>query len=159
MTDTVEMERLTEGLPSKSAKMRALAKAGYSRGDISRFLGTSYQFVRNVLVREEERPSAARLPEAHDAPPVQRAEIETNRVQVGPDGQVVIPAGIMKSLGLPAGEMLIVLVEEGEIRLMTIPTAVEKARALVRQYVPAGVSLVDELLEDRRREAERESRE
>ena len=71
----------------------------------------------------------------------------------------MIPAGIMKSLGLPAGEMLIVLVEEGEIRLMTIPTAVEKARALVRQYVPAGVSLVDELLEDRRREAERESRE
>jgi hypothetical protein len=31
-----------------------------------------------------------------------------------------------------------------------------RAQALVRQFVPEGVSLVDELLEDRRREVEQE---
>ena len=49
------MRRLTEGLASKSDKMRALAKAGYERADIARFLGTRYQFVRNVLVHDEAR--------------------------------------------------------------------------------------------------------
>jgi vacuolar-type H+-ATPase subunit H len=33
---------------------------------------------------------------------------------------------------------------------------VERARAIVRKYVPEGVSLVDELIADRRREAEEE---
>lgn len=159
MTNTVEMERLTTGLPSKSAKMRALAKAGYSRGDISRFLGTSYQFVRNVLVREEERLPSTKLPEADDVPPVGHSEADTNRVRLGSGGQIAIPASILKSLGLSAGEVLIAVVEDGEIRLMTIPTAVRKAQEIVRKYVPADVSLVDELLEDRRREVERESRE
>jgi bifunctional DNA-binding transcriptional regulator/antitoxin component of YhaV-PrlF toxin-antitoxin module len=159
MTDTVEMERLTEGLPSKSAKMRALAKAGYSRGDISRFLGTSYQFVRNVLVREEERSPSAKLPETDDAPSVGQPKADTNRVRLGSGGQIAIPASILKSLGLSTGEVLIAVVEDGEIRLMTIPTAIRKTQEIVRKYVPADVSLVDELLEDRRREVERESRE
>lgn len=159
MTSVVQMQKLTEGLPSKSEKMRALAKAGYSRGEISRFLGTSYQFVRNVLVREEARSSDPKLPQAADAPSVGGVEPETNKVRLGPAGQIAIPASILKTLGLSAGETLIAVVEDGEIRLMTIPTAVRKAQAIVRQYVPAGVSLVDELLEDRRREAERESRE
>ena len=48
-----QMEKLIRGLTSKSEKMRALAGAGYARADIARFLGTRYQFVRNVLVQEE----------------------------------------------------------------------------------------------------------
>jgi AbrB family looped-hinge helix DNA binding protein len=139
--------------------MRALAKAGYSRSEISRFLGTSYQFVRNVLVREEARATTMKLPEAGDAPSVGASEADTNRVRVGPDGQIVIPATILKALDIPTGETLIAIADDGEIRLMTIPTAVRKAQAIVRKYVPEGVSLVDELLEDRRHEVERESRE
>lgn len=154
MTD---MSKLTQGLPSKSEKMRTLAKAGYSRGDIARFLGTSYQFVRNVLVREETRASAPSL-RAVDAPPMV-SERSANRVRLGPSGQISIPGTIMETLGLKEGDTLIVTVEEEEIRLMTIPAAVRKAQTIVRQYVPAGVSLVDELLADRRHEVERERQE
>lgn len=32
----------------------------------------------------------------------------------------------------------------------------KRAQAIIRQFVPEGVSLVDELIEERRREAERE---
>jgi bifunctional DNA-binding transcriptional regulator/antitoxin component of YhaV-PrlF toxin-antitoxin module len=150
-----QMSKLTQGLPSKSEKMRALAKAGYSRGEISRFLGTSYQFVRNVLVREEARATAANAPVSSS----NAAAGDSNRVRLGPKGQLVLPDTIVKALGLKEGATLLATVEDEEIRLMTISTAVRKAQAIVRQFVPEGVSLVDELLEDRRREVERECHE
>lgn len=153
MLNTAQMSKLTHGLTSKSEKMRTLAKAGYSRGDIARYLGTSYQFVRNVLVREEARATA--LTNVADAPSA-ASERNSNRVRLGSSGEITIPDAIVKSLGLKEGDTLIVTAEDDEIRLMTIPTAVRKAQAIVRQYIPAGVSLVDELLEDRRREVERE---
>lgn len=39
-----------DALPTKSAKIRAMAADGMSRGDIARTLGIRYQHVRNVLV-------------------------------------------------------------------------------------------------------------
>jgi len=38
------------GLPTKSAKIRALAAAGLSRSEIAKGLGIRYQHVRNVLI-------------------------------------------------------------------------------------------------------------
>ena len=157
MLDTDQMSKLTNGLSSKSEKMRTLARAGYSRGDIARYLGTSYQFVRNVLVREEGRVSAAKADATSMVPHLARPS--PNRVRLGAAGQITIPEAIRTALWLREGDMLIVTVEDEEIRLMTIPVAVRKAQAIVRQYVPEGVSLVDELLEDRRREVERERQE
>lgn len=155
MLDTVKMAKLTKDLPSKSEKMRTLAKAGYSRGDIARYLGTSYQFVRNVLIREEER-LAGDGNSGSKSTPTGGGSTNSNRVHVGAGGELTLPEKMRSALGLKAGDTLIASLEDGEIRLMTIPTAVRKAQAIVRQYVPEGVSLVDELLEDRRREFEAE---
>lgn len=156
MTADARMTELTQGLTSKSEKMRRLAKAGYSRGDIARHLGTSYQFVRNVLVREEARPVAA---VKTSNTPLRPTERHSNRVRLGPSGSVALPVAITQALGLKEGDALIATVEDDEIRLMTIPTAVRKVQAMLRQHVPEGVSLVDELLEDRRREVEAERQE
>jgi len=41
---------ITHGLTTKSAKIRALADAGYDRTEIAKVLGIRYQHVRNVLV-------------------------------------------------------------------------------------------------------------
>jgi AbrB family looped-hinge helix DNA binding protein len=71
---------------------------------------------------------------------------------------VVIPAALREALGLKEGDVLIASAEDGELHLLTIPAAVRRARAIVRKYVPEGVSLVDELIADRRREAEEEAR-
>lgn len=157
MLNTDQMSRLTKGLESKSEKMRTLARAGYSRGDIARFLGTSYQFVRNVLVREVSRASSAQGGATNMLPG--SATPNPNRVRMGADGQITIPEAMRATLGLKEGDALIAVVEDDEIRLMTVPVAVRKAQAIVRKFVPSGVSLVDELLEDRRREVEREGRE
>lgn len=38
-------------LPTKSAKIRALNKAGRTRSEIAKILGIRYQHVRNVLIQ------------------------------------------------------------------------------------------------------------
>lgn len=51
MSDTrATPEALTDGLATTSAKIRALAAAGYDRTEISQHLGIRYQHVRKVLV-------------------------------------------------------------------------------------------------------------
>lgn len=147
-----QMRQLTAGLNSKSEKMRALAKAGFKRADIARFLGTRYQFVRNVLVqdqaRQAEKAASETLPSQKPLPPA--------KIRLGPDGRVLIPAAFREALKLSEGDTLIASVENGELHLLTIEAAVRKAQAIVRRFVPEGVSLVDELISDRRREVERE---
>ena len=44
-------DEVISGLPSKSAKIRALDLAGYSRSEIAKILSVSYQHVRSVLVK------------------------------------------------------------------------------------------------------------
>ncbi len=149
--DHHQMRQMTQGLNSKSDKMRALAKAGYERADIARFLGTRYQFVRNVLVQDEAR--SARQAVAKQSP---NDNLPPTKLRLGPDGRVVIPAAFRDALGLAEGDTLIASIVDGEFHLLTIEAAVRKAQAIVRQFVPEGVSLVDELLQDRRREVERE---
>lgn len=75
---------------------------------------------------------------------------------MGPGGRVVIPAAYRKAMGIRPGDELIVAMEEGELRILTLKQAVARARAMVRRYVPRGQSLVKELLRERREEAKRE---
>lgn len=150
MLDSTKMASLTGGAASKSEKMRILARAGYSRSDIANFLAVRYQFVRNVLVREAQRSGGAKLAAGITT------SSESNRVYLGTEGEVALPEDVRSALGLNAGDRLLVSVQDDEIRLMTIATAIRKVQAAVRQFVPEDVSLVDELLEDRRREVERE---
>ena len=46
---------------------------------------------------------------------------------------------------------------EAETRRLSREDAIRKAQALVRQHVPENVSLVDQLIEERRAEARQES--
>ena len=68
----------------------------------------------------------------------------------------MIPASYRKALGIEPGDELIVILDQGELRIITPAQAVLRARELVRQFVPDGTSLVEELLDDRRKESARE---
>ena len=48
--DRIPFEDVTAGLPTKSSKIRALAKAGYARAEIAVLLSIRYQHVRKVLL-------------------------------------------------------------------------------------------------------------
>lgn len=71
-------------------------------------------------------------------------------------GRIVVPAEFRRALGLAPGDEVILRLEGGELRVLTRAQAIRRAQETVRRYVPAGRPLVDELLEERRREAAEE---
>ena len=76
------------------------------------------------------------------------------RTRIGEAGRLVIPASHRKALGLKTGDEVVLVLEEDELRVMTPQTAVRRAQALVRQYVPRERSLVGELIRERREEVD-----
>jgi len=78
------------------------------------------------------------------------------RVAIGEGGRVVIPASYRQALGLDDGDEVILQLVEGELRILTPEQALRRAQALVRRHVPAGRSLAEELIQERRQEARRE---
>ena len=82
--------------------------------------------------------------------------MQGTRSKIGLGGRVVIPSRYRKALGIKPGDEVLVRLEDGEIRILTPRQALARAQGLVRRYVTTDQSLVDELLADRRREAERE---
>jgi AbrB family looped-hinge helix DNA binding protein len=73
--------------------------------------------------------------------------------RIAEGGRLVIPAEFRRSLGLEVGDEVILSLEEGAVRMLTPREVVRRAQRLVRSYVPAGRSLADELVEERRRES------
>jgi AbrB family looped-hinge helix DNA binding protein len=74
---------------------------------------------------------------------------------IGDGGRIVVPAQYRKALGLKTGDHVMLALEEGEVRMFTPTRAAERARALVRRYVPKNKNLADELLAERREEVGR----
>ena len=81
---------------------------------------------------------------------------ETTRVKVAEGGRIVIPAKYREALGLRVGDEVLLHLEDGELRVYTFEQAARRAQAIVRQYIPEGRLLSEELIAERRREAERE---
>lgn len=78
------------------------------------------------------------------------------RTRIADGGRVVIPAEFRKALGLCVGDPVLLILENGGVTLVTPDEAIRQARAIVREHVPEGRSLVDELIAERRAEAARE---
>jgi bifunctional DNA-binding transcriptional regulator/antitoxin component of YhaV-PrlF toxin-antitoxin module len=77
----------------------------------------------------------------------------SGEMRMGQQGRIVVPAELCARLGFSEGARLIARVEDGELRISTYRANLERARRVVRARVPAGVSLVEELLAERRRDA------
>lgn len=76
------------------------------------------------------------------------------RVNIGRSGRIVIPASLRRELGIGVGDEVILRIEDGELRIVTLERAVARAQALVRRHVKVGISLSEALIAERRREAE-----
>jgi antitoxin component of MazEF toxin-antitoxin module len=74
--------------------------------------------------------------------------VEITKLSVG--NKVLIPNAIRKGMGLEIGDSVtLVLQDNGEVRLLPQKEVIKHAQNLVRQFVPASRSLVDELLAER----------
>jgi AbrB family looped-hinge helix DNA binding protein len=86
--------------------------------------------------------------------------MELTFTTVSTKGQVVIPAAIRDELKIEPGTRIAVRIEGGRI-ILDPETLTAKLRKIkeMRGYTAGGPSMTDELLEDRRKERERELRE
>jgi bifunctional DNA-binding transcriptional regulator/antitoxin component of YhaV-PrlF toxin-antitoxin module len=71
-------------------------------------------------------------------------------------GRFVVPARFRKQMGWEFGDKLTLEVVENELRVVSVKQAIRSAQEMVARRVPAGLSLVDELLEDRKNEVRRD---
>jgi AbrB family looped-hinge helix DNA binding protein len=78
------------------------------------------------------------------------------RTSITENGRIVIPASFRKALGIEAGEELVMRLEDDELRITTPRLRLARIQKMVRAYIPADRSLVDELIAERREEAKRE---
>lgn len=75
------------------------------------------------------------------------------RARIGEGGRVVIPADYRRALGWEVGDEIVLEIDDHELRALKIEDVILRAQALVRRYVPAGRSLVNELIAERRDDA------
>src|SRR4051794_31898045 len=75
------------------------------------------------------------------------------RGKVSGAGRVVLPSELRKELGIEDGADVVFCRTEYGIQITTLDQAIRQAQAMVRRYVPEGVSLVDELHDARRQDA------
>jgi AbrB family looped-hinge helix DNA binding protein len=82
--------------------------------------------------------------------------LQEARLKVNENGRVVIPASFRKALGIAAGDEVLLRIEDDELRITTMKRRIERAQGRARKYIKPGVSLVDELIAERREAAKRE---
>ncbi len=76
---------------------------------------------------------------------------------VGERGRLVLPSAVRAELGIKPGMRMLLSTEpDGSLRLRPYRIVAEQGRGLLARLAPADRSMVDELLAERRREAERE---
>ncbi len=71
-------------------------------------------------------------------------------------GRVVLPAELRKEFGIENGTEVIFSRTEHGIEIRTVDETIRQAQELVARYTTPDVSLVDELLAERREEASHE---
>jgi bifunctional DNA-binding transcriptional regulator/antitoxin component of YhaV-PrlF toxin-antitoxin module len=70
-------------------------------------------------------------------------------------GRITIPGALRRALGLTPGAAAVLTPDGPELRVVSRAEQIRRAQQLVRRYVPAERSLSQELIAQRRREADR----
>lgn len=153
MPGPVEMQHIVKDHTTVSARIRALDAAGYARADIARFLGKKYQHVRNVLLQGRPKSEAAGAPAAD---PQEPGNVEPQKLRIAANGRLVVPADMRAAMLIDDSGHLTARVVQGELRVLAPLAAVRKLQRMTQDAVPAGVSLVDELIAERRVEEQDE---
>jgi AbrB family looped-hinge helix DNA binding protein len=76
--------------------------------------------------------------------------------RIGSQGRLVIPAKLRSAAGLKQGDHVLIEMRDGDLQIRSYEKSVRWVQETVARYVPKDVSLVDELIAERRKEAKRE---
>lgn len=81
---------------------------------------------------------------------------EVYHTHIQDNGRVVIPAAVRKALGLKPGDSVVIEADKDGFQVRSLAKTLRDAQTIVAAYIPAGVSLADELIAERHDEADRE---
>jgi AbrB family looped-hinge helix DNA binding protein len=82
--------------------------------------------------------------------------MKSQAVKIIDGGKLIIPAAFRRSLGFDTGDTVVVELDEDGLHVRSLSSAVRQAQQIVREFLPDEVNLADELIAERRIEAERE---
>lgn len=82
--------------------------------------------------------------------------MQSQRVKVVEGGKLVIPATFRRAMGIAPGDTVIVELDEGELRVRSLSSAIRRVQERIRELNPEGRLLSEELIADRRVEATHE---
>lgn len=85
------------------------------------------------------------------------AEPQSIEVTVGPQGRLVVPASLRRRLAIEPGDVLIASAQQDRLVLERRDAVLARVRQRLLA-VPSDVSMVDELIAERREEVRREQR-
>ena len=78
------------------------------------------------------------------------------KVRLDKQGRFIIPAEVRRELGFKPGKPLILRVEDGELRIRSLDESIRRLQDYMKTLTGGRPGVVDEVIADRRREAERE---
>ncbi len=82
--------------------------------------------------------------------------MQIRRVKLSEGDRLAIPSSFRNEMGIGPGDTVMVELKDGELRIRSVNTAVARVQGKVRALNPAGRSLVDELIAERKSAAGRE---
>ena len=83
--------------------------------------------------------------------------MSTARARIDSAGRILIPAKLRAELNVAPGDPVILETGGDELHVRPYRQAIREAQAIIRKYIPdRDRSLVDELIAERRKEAEHE---
>jgi bifunctional DNA-binding transcriptional regulator/antitoxin component of YhaV-PrlF toxin-antitoxin module len=82
--------------------------------------------------------------------------MNVQRGKIVSGGRLQLPVDFRRALGLGDGDAVVMEMKDGELRVRPYREALARAREILRQYIPEDVILSEELIADRRAEAERD---
>lgn len=76
--------------------------------------------------------------------------------KINANGRIVIPAEMRKRMGVAPGDTVMLTEEDGVLRVQSHRSMIRQIQEEFRPFRKPGVSMVDELIAERREEARRE---
>ena len=77
-------------------------------------------------------------------------------VRMARNGRLSVPAKFRKALGLEEGGMVVLSLQDGEVRIRPIGVVLAEVQAMVAPYLKASGDSVEQFLADKRAEVARE---
>src|SRR5436309_14379154 len=87
------------------------------------------------------------------------SETTSFHTRLGEDGRIVIPAECRKRFGLAPGDTVVVEADDQGLHVRSMAQVIKEVQASFAPYRKPGVSVVDELIAERRAEAANEAAE